>query len=369
MDAFLKDGSLLKKNKVLIAVSGGTSLALIKFLSQEQHRFIFKEYFSIFSFIYIEEEGLMTKTSSLSYIQEKINEIFPESSFFPISLKSYILNSSNNVKLLWDRDSDTVLTSQVFGKSIHSIDDILLPLLSPTSRIDILRCLRNNIIYDFAEKNGYSVIIFGDTATSIASKIISETAKGRGYSIPWKTRGKIKYSNNIWLLRPMKDIIKQEACFFLQINGIQSEITNFDHKITTIDELTDQYFDNLEKSNSNFIFTVVKTAMKLQIPNIGSIKKDQSSSFCFICQMPKESNIKDWIKKITIDKFDTKNVSNINTDYNYHNYNNKTEDLCYGCLSMLKGLKSHIVFPCTELRNNNEARNPKNEVLSKYLIE
>ncbi|KTW32597.1 uncharacterized protein T551_00082 [Pneumocystis jirovecii RU7] len=368
MDTFLKSKDILKKSKALVAVSGGTSLALVKLLSQEQHSFAFKEYFSVFNFIHIEEEGLITRTSNLSYIQEKINEMFPESSFFSINLRNYILNSADNVKLFWDKESDAVLASQISGKSIHSIDDLLLSSLSPTSRIDILKCLRNNIIYDFAEKGEYSVIILGDTTTSIASKIISETAKGRGYSIPWETRGKIKYSDNIWLLRPMKDIIKQEAHFFLQINGIEIEIKKFDHKITTIDELADQYFDNLEKSNPNFVFTVVKTATKLQIPEIEKTK-DQNSNFCFICQMPKENNIKDWIKKITIDRIDTKNVSNINTDYNCHDYNNKTEDICYGCLSMLKGLKSHIVFPYTKLRNINEIRNPKNEVLNKYLIE
>ncbi|KAG4306049.1 hypothetical protein PORY_000037 [Pneumocystis oryctolagi] len=368
MDVFLKSRDFPQKNKVLIAISTGASLALVKLLSQEQHTFIFKTYFSTFSFIHIEEDNLVESEPSPSYIHQKINEVFPESLFFSINLKNYILSSVDNIKLFFDKASNTVLGSQVSGESIRSIDDILSPLLSSTSRADILRQLRNNIIYDFSEKNGYNVIIWGDTATSIASKVISETAKGRGYSIPWETHGKIKYANDIWLLRPMKDLTKHEVYFFLQSNGIKSEIKKVDHKITTIDELVNQYIDNLEKSNPNFIFTIYRTASKLQIPKIENTK-NESSNFCFICKMPKENNIKDWIEKITINKVNDNKINDNDVNDNYRKYNNRTEDICYGCFVMLKGAKEHLVFPCIRTENIHQIRNSKDEVLSKYLIE
>ncbi|KAG5439430.1 hypothetical protein PCANB_002004 [Pneumocystis canis] len=344
IDSFLKNDSFPKNNKLLVAISDGTSLSLLKFLLQESHSFTFKTYFNTMSFIHIDEEGLTTEVSRTNYIHQKVNEMFPEY-----------------------KKLNKILVSRIYEKSIHSINDFLLPLLSPTSRIDILKRLRNNIIYDFSEKNGYNVIIWGDTATSLASKIISETAKGRGYSIPWETRGKIKNNYNIWSLRPMKDIIKREAHFFLQINGFESELKSFDHKITTIDQLVDQYFDTLEKSNPNFAFTVVRTATKLQIPKIENMK-EQSSNFCFLCQMPKENNAKEWIEKIILNKISAKEGSNINTDNNYNNYDDKTEDICYGCFTIIRESKNEIILPYIEKKKNIHIRNPKDEVLCEYLI-
>ncbi|EMR10325.1 hypothetical protein PNEG_01581 [Pneumocystis murina B123] len=369
LESFFKEDISFKNNKALIAVSEGTSLALIKFFSENSDKFKFKRYFNILDFIHIEEDGSVKEVSNSSYISEKINEMLPESLFFLINLKNYILNSDENIKLFWDKMSDALLGSQISKESVGSLNDLLSPLSSTTSRMDILKCIRNNIIYNFAEKNGYNVIIFGDTISSIASKIISETAKGRGYSIPWETRGKIKqHLYDIWLLRPMKDILRQEAYYFLEINGIQN-IKKFYHKATTIDELVDRYFDDLEKNNPSFLFTVAKTSAKLQVPEIKDTKEYSNSEFCFICQMPKENNVNDWLKKIALDKNDLSNVTNTEINENYENYLNRTKDVCYGCFIMLRGSKSEFILPYFEKGNINSIRNPKDEVLSEYLID
>lgn len=310
----------------------------------------------------------MKEVSNSSYISEKINEMLPGSLFFIVNLKNYILNSDENIKLFWDKMSDSLLGSQISKDSVGSLNDLLSPLPSTTSRMDTLKRIRNNIIYNFAEKNGYNVIIFGDTVSSIASKIISEAAKGRGYSIPWETRGKIKHLYDIWLLRPMKDILRKEVYYFLEINGIQ-HTKKFYHKATTIDELVDQYFDDLEKNNPTFLFTVAKTSSKLQVPEIKNTKEHSDSKLCFICQMPKENNINDWLKKITLDKADISNVINTEINQDYENYVNKTKDLCYGCFIMLRGSKSELILPYFEKGNINCIRNPKDEVLREYLID
>ncbi|QSL64868.1 hypothetical protein MERGE_002172 [Pneumocystis wakefieldiae] len=368
LESFFKDDASFKNNKALIAISEGTSLALINFFSENSDKFKFKKCFSTLDFIHIEEDGAMKEVSNSSYISEKINEMLPGSLFFIVNLKNYILNSDENIKLFWDKMSDSLLGSQISKDSVGSLNDLLSPLPSTTSRMDTLKRIRNNIIYNFAEKNGYNVIIFGDTVSSIASKIISEAAKGRGYSIPWETRGKIKHLYDIWLLRPMKDILRKEVYYFLEINGIQ-HTKKFYHKATTIDELVDQYFDDLEKNNPTFLFTVAKTSSKLQVPEIKNTKEHSDSKLCFICQMPKENNINDWLKKITLDKADISNVINTEINQDYENYVNKTKDLCYGCFIMLRGSKSELILPYFEKGNINCIRNPKDEVLREYLID
>ncbi|KTW29699.1 hypothetical protein T552_00907 [Pneumocystis carinii B80] len=368
LESFFKGDITFKGNRALIAVSGGASLALIKFLSEKSDKVKFGGYFSMIDFIHVEEECIVKEVLSPLYICEKIKEMVPGSMFFLVNLKNYVFNSDENVKLIWDKRSDTLLSSGISKDTFDSLDDLLSPLSSITSRMDIMKCIRNNIIYDFAKKNGYNVIIFGDTVSSIASKIISEIAKGRGYSIPWETQGKIKHLYDIWLLRPMKDILRQEAYYFLEISGIQN-IKKFYHKATTIDELVDQYFDDLEKNNPSFLFTVAKTSAKLQVPEIKDTKEYSNSKFCFICQMPKENNVNDWLKKITVNKTDLINVTNIEINKDYENYVDKTKDVCYGCFVMLRGSKSELILPYFEKGNINCIRNPKDEVLSKYLIE
>lgn len=64
---------------------------------------------------------------------------------------------------------------------------LLSALPSPTSRMDILSILRTRLVVEIAKREGCEAVLWGDTTTRLAEKTLSETAKGRGFSVPWRT--------------------------------------------------------------------------------------------------------------------------------------------------------------------------------------
>jgi cytoplasmic tRNA 2-thiolation protein 2 len=64
--------------------------------------------------------------------------------------------------------------------------NLLSSIPTTTSRMDIARILRTRLIVEVAKQEGCQGILWGDTATRLAEKTFAETAKGRGFSLPWQ---------------------------------------------------------------------------------------------------------------------------------------------------------------------------------------
>lgn len=64
---------------------------------------------------------------------------------------------------------------------------LLGALASPTSRTDVLAVLRTRLVVEIAKREGCEGVLWGDTTTRLAEKTLAETAKGRGFAIPWRT--------------------------------------------------------------------------------------------------------------------------------------------------------------------------------------
>jgi cytoplasmic tRNA 2-thiolation protein 2 len=62
----------------------------------------------------------------------------------------------------------------------------LLALPSPTSREDMAGIIRTRLIVAIAKREGCGGILWGDTTTRLADKVMTEAAKGRGFSLPWQ---------------------------------------------------------------------------------------------------------------------------------------------------------------------------------------
>lgn len=68
----------------------------------------------------------------------------------------------------------------------EALKRLLSALSSPTSRMDVLSIIRTRLIVEVAKKEGCEAVLWGDTTTRLAQKTLAETAKGRGFSIPWQ---------------------------------------------------------------------------------------------------------------------------------------------------------------------------------------
>jgi len=167
------------------------------------------------------------------------------------------------------------------------LQSLMTSISSATSRADIISTLLTRLLVDVAKRNGCESILFGDSTTRLAEKTLTETAKGRGFSLPWQVSdGLSPYSVNFNY--PLRDLLKKEIVTFSLITPNFSELVVFQEtshisassKATTIDDLMAQYFETVEKDYPSIVANVVRTSSKLKPIQGDSIKS------CGLCGLP-----------------------------------------------------------------------------------
>ncbi|KAL7268955.1 Cytoplasmic tRNA 2-thiolation protein 2 [Rhizina undulata] len=177
-----------------------------------------------------------------------------------------------------------------------ALKSLLSALPSATSRIDILTILRTRLLTQLAKHHSCEAILWGDSTTRLAEKTLAETAKGRGFSIPWQTAdGMSPYG--ITNTYPLRDILKKELATYVTLTLPTSApllplcvAYNSQPKYSanaaasgrniTIDELMTQYFETIEEQYPSIVANVVRTAGKLLPPRTGN------DLDCRICGLP-----------------------------------------------------------------------------------
>lgn len=186
--------------------------------------------------------------------------------------------------------------------STHSRQDKLEKLLSAlpsaTSRFDIVNILRRKLIVAFAESHECSSVVFGDSTTRLAERTLSETAKGRGASLPWLTADSAS-PKGVKINYPMRDLLKGELMLYTKVieppldpliayaDAFQGIPTS--SKDTTIDGLMSQYFKSVEQNYPSIVANVVRTSGRLAAPTILA-----DSTSCGLCGLPVESASGAW---------------------------------------------------------------------------
>jgi cytoplasmic tRNA 2-thiolation protein 2 len=173
----------------------------------------------------------------------------------------------------------------------EQLASMIASLTSATARADVLSTLRTRLIVEYAKQTGCESILWGDSTTRLAEKTLSETAKGRGFSLPWQVSdGKSPFDMNFHY--PLRDVLKKElfsyinlaepalsALVYEPISGATQASTS--SKNTTIDDLMKQYFESVEENFPSIVSNVVRTTGKLEIP-VGAA----SNPCCTLCGMP-----------------------------------------------------------------------------------
>lgn len=160
---------------------------------------------------------------------------------------------------------------------------------SATSRTDVITTLLTRLLVDVAKRNGCESILFADSTTRLAEKTLTETAKGRGFSLPWQVSdGMSPY--DVGFNYPLRDLLKKELITFssltippltdlIKFQGPSSHISA-SSKLTTIDDLMAQYFESVEENYPSIVANVVRTSSKLQ-PLPG-----EETTACGLCGLP-----------------------------------------------------------------------------------
>lgn len=93
-------------------------------------------------------------------------------------------------------DAVAALPSQD-GSKTESMQKLLLALPSPTSREDMAGILRTRLVVGVARREGCVGVLWGDTTTRLADKVMAEAAKGRGFSLPWQISDGESYGTSL----------------------------------------------------------------------------------------------------------------------------------------------------------------------------
>ena len=199
---------------------------------------------------------------------------------------------------------------------------IISSMQSATSKADFIDIARRRLIIAFAKKFGNDSILFGDSTTRIAEKTLSETAKGRGATLPWLTAD--GFTEGIHCIFPMRDLLRKEITAYASMVSpslapLISEISpqvSASSKDTTIDGLMSQYFESVEQNYPSIVANVVRTSGRLNPPAM--LEACRSCSICGggISTDPWGGEQHDSI------------ISSQPTDRNGHN---TALALCYGC--------------------------------------
>lgn len=165
---------------------------------------------------------------------------------------------------------------------------LLGSLESATSRTDMTQVLMRKLIVAFAKRHRCEAVVWGDSTTSLAERILAETAKGRGFSLPWIVADG-ESPHGIPFYYPMKDLLSKEIAAFaslvdpplddLILNDTAKPVVSM--KNTTIDDLMKQYFESVEREYPSIVANVVKTTGKLEATSLSLVENQ-----CELCDMP-----------------------------------------------------------------------------------
>lgn len=168
---------------------------------------------------------------------------------------------------------------------------LLKSVATATSRTDIASTLLSRLLVSVAQQHSCSSILFGDSTTRLAEKTLTETAKGRGFSLPWQVSdGSSPFSDNLSFHYPLRDLLKKELVTFtrltspplsdLVIPANSKTVLSASSKSTTIDDLMTQYFESVEENYPSIVANVVRTSSKLKTPEVND------GAACGLCGIP-----------------------------------------------------------------------------------
>jgi len=220
---------------------------------------------------------------------ETIKARFPNHEFSSFSLDEYIAGSNPNCTSNGEMLHNDKLEDHL-EKDSSKLESFLSALPSATSRTDALSILRTRAAAQFAKDHRCEGILWGNSTTKLAEKVLSETAKGRGFALSRHvTDGKSPYG--VAFYHPMRDVLKKEL--LAHVDLFQPSLRPLimedaflptkappSAKNTTIDALMQQYFESVEENYPNIVSNVVRTTGKLQLPAVDGVK------LCRLCRLP-----------------------------------------------------------------------------------
>jgi cytoplasmic tRNA 2-thiolation protein 2 len=218
-------------------------------------------------------------------ILEQVKQRYPEHTYSNIPLSSI----TDHESLIPSAFQQT--TIQPTQSPDEKLTAILSALPTATSRADATSIFLRKLLVHQALALDCGAILFSDSTTRLSERVLAETAKGRGFSLPWVVSdGESPFG--IPLYYPARELLSKEVAAFVDFiePSMAGVVVRCDTskpaaamKNTTIDELTRQYFAGVEVDYPSIVANVVRTTSKLQARTLSEVEMH-----CELCDMPLE---------------------------------------------------------------------------------
>lgn len=219
-----------------------------------------------------------------------------------------------------------------------TLDNLMASLQSNTSREDFIVSLRDRLLRKIALEWSCTSIIYGDSTTRMAAKTLAETAKGRGYAIPWRLKDGVRIAGISYYF-PMRDLMRSEIqdyvntlsdlrAFLVQPLETRPDVnTQSSSKHVSIDQIMDEYFQSIELTFPGIVSNVVRTAGKLH-------ESAMNEGSCHLCGFPTDGQGGDLrMDRLTLTTPEAGGVMPSTAG----------SSTCYGCARTVAGGKSDIL--------------------------
>lgn len=226
--------------------------------------------------------------------------------------------------------------------------DFFARLPSTTSKADMLRLFVRHILISTALKEDCRALVLGCSTTALAELTLGETAKGRGFSIPWMagdgpltiqrfrapgegsaangttSEETVKSSAQLSVYYPNRETFRNELIRYTTLvdppltelitpAGASGTSAVVSHRDVSIDDVMTRYFADVEVQYPSIVANVVRTTGKLER------KGTAEEKCCGLCSMGlDELGDERWKGEMGED-------------------NGEVDTLCYGCERALHG--------------------------------
>ncbi|KAF2398570.1 hypothetical protein EJ06DRAFT_83968 [Trichodelitschia bisporula] len=185
-----------------------------------------------------------------------------------------------------DQGNGTDKTKDTQGNSTEAAEKLttLLAALTPTSTADVISILKTRLIANYARRTGCEAVLWGSSTTRLAETALAETAKGRGFALPWHLAdGPSPYG--VAFHHPLRDVLGKELTAHAEIVFPELLPLVAEEVLPrgTIDGLMRGYFASVEESYPSIVSNVVRTTGKLKPPPPGVAR-------CALCSLPVEAD-------------------------------------------------------------------------------
>ncbi|KXT07173.1 hypothetical protein AC578_2416 [Pseudocercospora eumusae] len=273
--------------KLLLPLSfDACSLALLHILSQHQRGQAEKTGRTGYKLYVLHIDNGSSVTIDDASSLEKVKSRYPEHEYHSMPLST--LFSLDDLSGLFPE----MATSKqgIETDDNERLSAVLTASKSATTRQDLSHILTRRLAVREAKKSGCEAIIWTDSTTKLAERILAETAKGRGLSLPWVVADG-ESPQGIPFYFPLRELLAKEAHAYLSFldPAMDADMVRSDTrapvstKNTTIDDLMQQYFQTVEQEYPSIVANVVRTTNKMKAPSISLVEQ-----LCELCSMPLE---------------------------------------------------------------------------------